>query len=122
MREDNVFAKVSGCLLSVLLSWNGMGPDATGRVAAGEDKPFKPDWASLRTHTIPQWLREGKFGIYTHWGIYSVPAIGAERHLVCQHGLLGTSFSRTEIPGADLRPAGEIRLQGLYPHVYRREV
>lgn len=24
----------------------------------------------------PQWLRDGKFGIYTHWGVYSVPAFG----------------------------------------------
>jgi len=25
---------------------------------------------------MPQWLRDEKFGIYTHWGIYSVPACG----------------------------------------------
>jgi len=24
----------------------------------------------------PKWLRDDKFGIYTHWGIYSVPACG----------------------------------------------
>ena len=24
----------------------------------------------------PQWLQEGKFGIYTHWGIYAMPAQG----------------------------------------------
>ena len=45
-------------------------------MAAGEEKPYKPDWASLKTHPVPQWLREGKFGIYTHWGVYSVPAMG----------------------------------------------
>ena len=44
--------------------------------AAAEDKPYTADWASLRTHPVPQWLREGKFGIYTHWGVYSVPAQG----------------------------------------------
>ncbi len=37
---------------------------------------YRPDWASLRNHATPKWLREGKFGIYTHWGIYSVPACG----------------------------------------------
>ena len=31
---------------------------------------------SLREHTTPAWLREAKFGIYTHWGPYSVPACG----------------------------------------------
>ncbi len=39
-------------------------------------EPYEPDWPSLRTHPTPQWLRDGKFGVYTHWGIYSVPAVG----------------------------------------------
>lgn len=37
---------------------------------------YLPDWRSLRTHQTPQWFRDAKFGIYTHWGIYSVPAAG----------------------------------------------
>ncbi|WP_421724925.1 alpha-L-fucosidase [Bauldia sp.] len=39
-------------------------------------EPYTPDWSSLRRHQTPQWLRDGKFGIYTHWGPYSVPGIG----------------------------------------------
>ncbi len=38
--------------------------------------PYIPAWESLRRHQTPQWLRDGKFGIYTHWGPYSVPAFG----------------------------------------------
>ena len=26
--------------------------------------------------TIPEWLKDAKFGVYTHWGVYSVPAHG----------------------------------------------
>ena len=37
---------------------------------------YEPTWESLMRHQTPQWLRDGKFGIYTHWGIYSVPAFG----------------------------------------------
>jgi alpha-L-fucosidase len=37
---------------------------------------YTPDWESLRTHRTPKWLQDDKFGIYTHWGIYSVPACG----------------------------------------------
>ena len=37
---------------------------------------YQPTWNSLKKHTTPQWLKDGKFGIYTHWGIYSVPAQG----------------------------------------------
>ena len=33
-------------------------------------------WEKLRRPGVPAWLREAKFGIYTHWGIYSVPACG----------------------------------------------
>ena len=39
-------------------------------------KTYEPTWSSLRNHTTPEWLRESKFGIYTHWGVYSVPACG----------------------------------------------
>ena len=41
-----------------------------------EDELYEADWVSLNRHTTPQWLRDGKFGIYTHWGVYSVHAMG----------------------------------------------
>lgn len=37
---------------------------------------FQPDWKSLSRHEIPDWLKDAKFGVYTHWGVYSVPAHG----------------------------------------------
>ena len=40
------------------------------------NKTYEPTWESLRTHTTPKWLQDAKFGIYTHWGVYSVPARG----------------------------------------------
>ena len=39
-------------------------------------KRYEPTWESLKRYETPQWLRDGKFGIYTHWGIYCVPAYG----------------------------------------------
>src|SRR6188474_586632 len=36
--------------------------------------PYEPTWSSLRAHHTPRWFQEAKFGIYTHWGVYSVPA------------------------------------------------
>lgn len=35
---------------------------------------YTPSWNSVKEHVTPKWLKEAKFGIYTHWGIYSVPA------------------------------------------------
>ncbi len=38
------------------------------------DGPFRPDWASLVKYEQPQWYKDAKFGIFIHWGVYSVPA------------------------------------------------
>ena len=35
---------------------------------------YQPAWESLKKHQTPQWLRDAKFGIYTHWGIYCYTA------------------------------------------------
>jgi len=40
--------------------------------------PFRPDWESLRTYKVPEWYMDAKFGIFIHWGVYSVPAFGSE--------------------------------------------
>jgi alpha-L-fucosidase len=40
--------------------------------------PFRPDWESLKKYEIPDWYRDAKFGIFIHWGVYSVPAFGSE--------------------------------------------
>jgi len=42
------------------------------------DGPFRPDWASLKTYQSPAWYDDAKFGIFIHWGVYSVPAFGSE--------------------------------------------
>ncbi len=34
---------------------------------------YDPTWLSLRTHSIPKWYDDAKFGIFIHWGLYSVP-------------------------------------------------
>src|SRR5947209_8109649 len=36
--------------------------------------PFRPDWESLQKYETPKWYRDAKFGIFIHWGLYSVPA------------------------------------------------
>ncbi len=37
---------------------------------------YLPTWNSLKTHPTPQWFKDAKFGLYTHWGIYCVPGRG----------------------------------------------
>ncbi|MFZ1159530.1 MAG: alpha-L-fucosidase, partial [Candidatus Sulfotelmatobacter sp.] len=40
--------------------------------------PFRPDWESLQNYKVPDWYMDAKFGIFIHWGVYSVPAFGSE--------------------------------------------
>ncbi len=42
-------------------------------LAAG---PYQADWKSLDARPTPEWFLDAKFGIFIHWGIYSVPAWG----------------------------------------------
>ncbi len=39
---------------------------------------YKANWESLENFKTPEWYKDGKFGIFIHWGVYSVPAAGSE--------------------------------------------
>lgn len=40
--------------------------------------PYKDDWSSLSRFKMPEWFENAKFGIFIHWGLYSVPAFNNE--------------------------------------------
>ena len=40
--------------------------------------PYKPEWDSLKAHKDPEWFRNAKFGIYTHWGPVTVGSEDAQ--------------------------------------------
>lgn len=39
-------------------------------------QPYEPRWESLDRRPVPGWFQDAKFGIFIHWGVYSVPAWG----------------------------------------------
>jgi alpha-L-fucosidase len=39
---------------------------------------YQANWESLKKYQVPDWFRDAKFGIFIHWGVYSVPAFGSE--------------------------------------------
>ena len=45
---------------------------------AAHDGPYRADWQSLQKYEVPDWYKDAKFGIFIHWGVYSVPAFGNE--------------------------------------------
>jgi alpha-L-fucosidase len=86
------------------------------RVVAGiAEGPFRADWDSLTTgYRVPDWYVDGKFGIFIHWGPYSVPAYSSEwypremyrqgtavyEHHRQTHGPTGSSATRTSSPSS----------------------
>src|SRR6476661_4375908 len=40
---------------------------------------YTASWSSVDQHPpTPEWFQDAKFGIYFHWGVFSVPAFGNE--------------------------------------------
>ncbi|AXT60538.1 alpha-L-fucosidase [Aquimarina sp. AD10] len=40
---------------------------------------YEPNWESIKSkYKDPEWFNDQKFGIFIHWGAYSVPAYGSE--------------------------------------------
>ena len=37
---------------------------------------FESTWDSLKQYEVPQWNQDAKFGIFIHWGVYSIPGRG----------------------------------------------
>lgn len=65
-----------------------MAPETTLKVVEGAMKqipvkmpagPFKPTWESLKaSYKVPDWFVGAKFGLFMHWGVFSVPAYKSE--------------------------------------------
>ncbi len=70
-RRTGVCACIMAMILSATLHAAQESPEKLGTTGA-----YKPTWDSLADHPVPTWFRDAKFGIYTHWGPYSVPACG----------------------------------------------
>jgi alpha-L-fucosidase len=45
---------------------------AAGAQNTGQTQKYDYSWESLKTHPVPQWFDAAKFGIFIHWGPYSV--------------------------------------------------
>ena len=35
---------------------------------------YQPNWESIDRRPAPAWFTDARFGIFIHWGVYSVPA------------------------------------------------
>ena len=44
------------------------------QIDMAQTQQYKPNWESLNQRPTPGWFDDAKFGIFIHWGVYSVPA------------------------------------------------
>jgi alpha-L-fucosidase len=62
-----------------------------GRAAAIPKGPYKPSWESLKeNYKTPEWLMDAKFGIFIHYGPYTVAAYASEwysKHMYSNSGV-----------------------------------
>jgi len=49
-----------------------------GSPAAAAEVHYEANWASLDQRPCPAWYLDAKFGLFIHWGLYSVPAWGVK--------------------------------------------
>ena len=47
---------------------------ALSGAAFASAQPYEPTWDSIDRRPTPAWFTEARFGIFIHWGTYSVPA------------------------------------------------
>ena len=72
VRIDEVWQKASA-------KYDGARSAILKRVEEVNQKgPLRADWQSLKSYQVPEWYRDAKFGLFIHWGVYSVPAFGNE--------------------------------------------
>ena len=75
MTRPAIRIRAAGATAALILSLIGLG-GAQDVVVAGETPDYEPTADSLDTHPVPDWFDDAKFGIFIHWGAYSVPAWG----------------------------------------------
>ncbi|MFD8982232.1 alpha-L-fucosidase [Streptomyces sp. NPDC059564] len=69
------FLASATCVATAAVAGGVCSADAAGAAPSS----YTPDWNSVDQHPpAPEWFQDAKFGIYFHWGVFSVPAFDNE--------------------------------------------
>ncbi|MFF7163775.1 alpha-L-fucosidase [Streptomyces sp. NPDC008086] len=69
------FLASATCVAAAAVAGGGFGAG----IAQAAPSTYTPDWNSVDQHPpAPEWFQDAKFGVYFHWGVFSVPAYGNE--------------------------------------------
>lgn len=80
-------------------------PATEATTATSEEDKKIPSWTELDSRPLPPWYDAAKFGIFIHWGVFSVPSFTSEWFWDYWHDNYNTDGSearfvaRTERPG-----------------------
>ena len=62
---------------------------------------FEPTKTSVRKHEVPDWFHDAKFGIFIHWGLYSVPAFAVKKLIFTESPIEGKKYYFKNNPYAE---------------------
>lgn len=77
--------------------------------------PMQPVWQSLTAYRTPEWYRDAKFGIFIHWGVYSVPAFKGEWYPRHMYERTGENSDRYRYQIANYGPMPKVGYKDLIP-------
>jgi alpha-L-fucosidase len=73
--KDLAMTSRRGFLATTGMAGLALACGTAGQAAAATTAPlYDATLTSLARHPLPTWWRDGKFGVFVHWGVYSVPA------------------------------------------------
>jgi alpha-L-fucosidase len=77
--NDKLTAALLATVLTLLLPITSTGQAQQAPAGSLNVSGITPRWETIYEHEAsPEWFQDAKFGIYFHWGVYSVPAFGNE--------------------------------------------
>jgi alpha-L-fucosidase len=71
--------------------------------AAAHAQRYEPTWESVDARPTPAWWGDAKFGIFIHWGVYSVPGLRTEGRI--RRVVLGAASQAQADPDASTNDA-----------------
>ena len=73
--------------------------------SAANAQRYQPTWESIDSRPTPAWWSDAKFGIFIHWGVYSVPAFAPKGEYAEWY------WNRLSTPSGSDTPANEARIR-----------
>jgi alpha-L-fucosidase len=83
---------------------------------------YEPTFESVSTHAVPDWYNDAKFGIFFHWGLFSVPAYAKKGNNLNDMSAQDSSMeeSMKESPYAEWY-MNKLRIEGSSTQAYHAE-